>query len=125
MPHVTPRDRMLAAMNHRTPDRAPLDIGGIKTTSLNVRAYENLRAYHHERQRAFPDGAGRGSAGQGSERLMPTATPAEVEAAVVECLRVGAPGGGYVLATDHSFHEGIPIENVKAFIEAGLKHGAY
>jgi uroporphyrinogen decarboxylase len=58
-------------------------------------------------------------------RLMPTATPAEVEAAVVECLRVGAPGGGYVLATDHSFHEGIPIENVRTFIEAGLKHGAY
>lgn len=58
-------------------------------------------------------------------RLMPNATPAEVEEAVRDCLQVGAPGGGYVLATDHSFHEGIPIQNVLAFIEAGLKLGSY
>jgi uroporphyrinogen decarboxylase len=45
MPQMTQRDRVLAAMNHRTPDRTPLDIGGIKTTSLNVHAYENLREY--------------------------------------------------------------------------------
>jgi uroporphyrinogen decarboxylase len=57
--------------------------------------------------------------------LMPTATPAEVEEAVQACLQIGAPGGGYVLATDHSFHEGIPLENVYAFIEAGQKHGKY
>jgi uroporphyrinogen decarboxylase len=56
---------------------------------------------------------------------MPTAAPAEVEAAVVECLRVAAPGGGHILATDHSFHEGIPIENVLAFIAAGIRHGSY
>ena len=57
--------------------------------------------------------------------LMPTATPAEVEQAVQACLRLGAPGGGYILATDHSFHEGIPLENVYAFIEAGNKYGRY
>lgn len=57
--------------------------------------------------------------------LMPAATPAEVEAAVRECLRIASPGGGYILATDHSFHEGIPVENVLAFIEAGHKYGAY
>jgi uroporphyrinogen-III decarboxylase len=49
-------------------------------------------------------------------RFMPTASPAEVAGAVLECLRVAAPGGGYVLATDHSFHAGIPLENVYAFI---------
>ncbi|MEW5956952.1 MAG: uroporphyrinogen decarboxylase family protein [Chloroflexota bacterium] len=57
--------------------------------------------------------------------LMPTATPAEVEQAVRDCLRLGAPGGGYILATDHSFHEGIPLENVYAFIKAGQRYGAY
>ena len=56
---------------------------------------------------------------------MPTATPAEVEQAVQACLQIGAPGGGYILATDHSFHEGIPLENVYAFIEAGKKYGRY
>jgi len=57
--------------------------------------------------------------------LMPTATPAEVEQAVKACLRVAAPGGGYILATDHSFHEGIPLENVYALIQAGKKFGGY
>jgi uroporphyrinogen decarboxylase len=57
--------------------------------------------------------------------LMPTATPAEVKQAVFACLQIGAPGGGYVLATDHSFHEGIPLENVYAFIEAGHTYGKY
>jgi uroporphyrinogen decarboxylase len=57
--------------------------------------------------------------------LMPTATPAEVEQAVQDCLQIGAPGGGYVLATDHSFHEGIPLENVYAFIKAGHNYGKY
>jgi uroporphyrinogen decarboxylase len=58
-------------------------------------------------------------------RFLPAARPAEVEGAVLECLRIAAPGGGYVLATDHSFHAGIPLENVYAFIEAGKKHGIY
>ena len=57
--------------------------------------------------------------------LMPTATPEQVERAVIECLSIGAPGGGYILATDHSFHEGIPIKNVLAFIAAGKQHGSY
>jgi uroporphyrinogen decarboxylase len=57
--------------------------------------------------------------------LMPTATPAEVEQAVRACLHLGAPGGGYILATDHSFHEGIPLENVYTFIETGKKYGSY
>lgn len=57
--------------------------------------------------------------------LMPTASPAEIERAVIECLHIAAPGGGHILATDHSFHEGIPPENVYAFIAAGHKHGVY
>ena len=57
--------------------------------------------------------------------LMPYGTPSDVEQAVVDCLDICAPGGGYVLATDHSFHEGISLENVQAFIEAGKKHGVY
>ncbi len=57
--------------------------------------------------------------------IMPRGTPEQIEQAVLECLRTCAPGGGYVLATDHSFHEGISLENVQAFIEAGKKYGVY
>ena len=56
--------------------------------------------------------------------LLPFATPEEVEEAVRECLATGAPGGRYILATDHSFHEGIPLENIYAFIAAGKRYGS-
>ncbi|MEW5956951.1 MAG: uroporphyrinogen decarboxylase family protein [Chloroflexota bacterium] len=45
MTKMTPRERVLAALDHQTPDVVPFDIGGIKTTSLNIYAYENLRRY--------------------------------------------------------------------------------
>ncbi len=43
MNSMAPRERVLAAINHRAPDVVPFDIGGIKTTSLNIKAHENLR----------------------------------------------------------------------------------
>ena len=60
-----------------------------------------------------------------ASRVMPYGTPEEIEAAVMDCIHTCAPGGGYILATDHSFHEGISLKNVQAFIEAGKKHGVY
>jgi uroporphyrinogen decarboxylase len=39
---MTPRGRVLAALNHQTPDVVPFDMGGAKVTSLNVHAYERL-----------------------------------------------------------------------------------
>lgn len=58
-----------------------------------------------------------------SSRTLPYGTPAEVEAEVREALRVAAPGGGYVLASDHSLHDGIPPANILAMREAGLAYG--
>jgi uroporphyrinogen decarboxylase len=55
--------------------------------------------------------------------VMVSGTPADVEQAVVDCLRIAARGGRYILATDHSFHEGVPLENVHAFIAAGQRWG--
>ncbi|MCJ7738385.1 MAG: hypothetical protein MUQ10_13915, partial [Anaerolineae bacterium] len=37
------RDRVLAAINHREPDRVPVDLGGTRVTSINVSAYARLR----------------------------------------------------------------------------------
>jgi uroporphyrinogen decarboxylase len=45
MPPMTPRERVLAALKRQTPDVVPFDIGGTKTTSLNVHAYRNLQSY--------------------------------------------------------------------------------
>jgi uroporphyrinogen decarboxylase len=57
--------------------------------------------------------------------VMSTGTVADVEHEVEECIRIGKPGGGYILSTDHSIHDGMPHENVMAYFEAGRKYGAY
>jgi len=60
-----------------------------------------------------------------NKSTMSTGTPAEVEAEVKACLAIGMPGGGYILSTDHSIHDGMPYENVMAYIDAGHKYGVY
>lgn len=41
----SPRERILSAFNHQNTDMIPFDIGGIKTTSMNVTAHHNLERY--------------------------------------------------------------------------------
>lgn len=42
---MTHRERILSALDHRAPDRVPIDMGATFSTSINVRAYESLRAW--------------------------------------------------------------------------------
>ncbi len=56
---------------------------------------------------------------------LPHGTPQEVEREVLECLRDAAPGGGYVMAPDHSFHSAIPFENTWAVLNTCKKYGTY
>jgi len=60
-----------------------------------------------------------------NKNTMSTGTPADVEEEVKECLRIGKPGGGYILSTDHSIHDGMPYENVMAYVAAGKRYGVY
>ncbi|HCU37800.1 MAG TPA: hypothetical protein DGT21_20890 [Armatimonadetes bacterium] len=39
---MTPRERLLAALNHKQPDRAPIDLGGI-VTGIHRNAYDGLK----------------------------------------------------------------------------------
>jgi len=41
---MTPRERITAALEHREPDRVPIDIGGCSTTTIIGSAYERLKA---------------------------------------------------------------------------------
>ena len=45
MAEMTSRDRLLTALNHREPDRIPLDIGSTQVTGIAIRAYERLREH--------------------------------------------------------------------------------
>ena len=58
-----------------------------------------------------------------SSRTLPFGQPEDVTREVREAIEIAAPGGGYVLAADHSLHDGIPIENILALRDAGLKFG--
>lgn len=42
---MTPRERVITALNHQEPDRVPLDIGGGLSTTQIVEGYEKLKAY--------------------------------------------------------------------------------
>ena len=59
-----------------------------------------------------------------SSRTLPYGTPAEVAAEVREAIDIAAPGGGYVLASDHSLHDGIPVANIREMFRVGAEHGA-
>jgi len=49
----------------------------------------------------------------------------EIRNQVLDCLKVAASGGGYILASDHSIHEGIPSANAKFMFEVAKKYGKY
>jgi uroporphyrinogen decarboxylase len=58
-----------------------------------------------------------------SSRTLPYGTPADIAAEVREAIDIAAPGGGYVLASDHSLHDGIPVENILALSRTGREYG--
>ena len=58
-----------------------------------------------------------------SSRTLPYGTPADVIAEAKAAIDAAAPGGGYILASDHSLHDGIPIENILALRQVGQEYG--
>jgi uroporphyrinogen decarboxylase len=58
-----------------------------------------------------------------SSRTLPFGTPEEVAAEVRQAIDIAAPGGGYILASDHSLHDGIPVENILTMFRVGAEYG--
>ena len=52
-------------------------------------------------------------------------TPDDVERQALECLRDAAPGGGYIMAPDHSYHGAIPHANIWRALETCKRYGNY
>ena len=40
---MTSRERLLTALNHREPDRVPIDLGGTPTSTISAAALDNLK----------------------------------------------------------------------------------
>jgi len=64
-------------------------------------------------------------AGNVDSTLMVRGTPRDIEMSVKECIRQGAPGGGYILQPTSGTIVDVPMENLLAFIRAGRKYGKY
>ena len=45
MQEMTPRERVMRALNHQEPDRVPIDIGGGYSTTIVAEGYERLKEY--------------------------------------------------------------------------------
>ncbi|MHB8281133.1 MAG: uroporphyrinogen decarboxylase family protein [Candidatus Humimicrobiaceae bacterium] len=60
-----------------------------------------------------------------NKSIMVSGTPEDVVLETINCLKIGAPDGGYVISTDHSLHDDIPEENVWTFIETVKEYGKY
>ena len=58
-----------------------------------------------------------------SSRTLPYGSPEDVAAEVRQAIEIAAPGGGYILASDHSLHDGISIENILALFRTGAQYG--
>ena len=54
-----------------------------------------------------------------------TGTTEDVRAEVRRCIDAAAPGGSYILASDHSVHDDIPNPNIYALADEGKKYGDY
>ena len=42
---MTGRERILAAINHKEPDKIPVDCGGERSTTIQAIAYNNLKKH--------------------------------------------------------------------------------
>jgi uroporphyrinogen decarboxylase len=60
-----------------------------------------------------------------SSRTLPFGTLDEIAAETREALRIAAPGYGYILASDHSLHDGIPVENIRHMFSVAKRCGVY
>ena len=53
------------------------------------------------------------------------ATKEEVIEETKQCLRDGAPGGGYILSSSNSIHSSVKPENYLAMLETHKEYGNY
>jgi len=57
--------------------------------------------------------------------LLSHGTKQQVACAVRECIRVAAPGGGFILTSSNSIHSGVKPDNYSSMINAAHKYGKY
>ncbi|MFA5865528.1 MAG: uroporphyrinogen decarboxylase family protein [Phycisphaerae bacterium] len=60
-----------------------------------------------------------------SSRTLPFGSKSDIERETRETISIGAPGYGYILASDHSLHDGIPVESIIHMFDVAYNQGMY
>ncbi len=60
-----------------------------------------------------------------NKKILVSGTVEDVREETLRCLREGAEDGGYIISSDHSLHDDMPVENVTTYIETVKKFGKY
>ena len=58
-------------------------------------------------------------------QLLTFGTQEEVVEATKEALRIGAPGGGFILSSSNSIHSAVKPENYAVMMETWKEYGKY
>jgi uroporphyrinogen decarboxylase len=102
---LSSRERVLAAINHQTPDRVPLDLGATPSSGISAIAYSNL--VKHIGMPELPV--------QIYDVVQQLAQP---DMKVLERLEIFSEGSGFVFNTVHNILPDVPPENVVAMFDA-------
>ena len=124
------RQRVEAALDHRQPDRVPLDLGATYVSGMQVSSVYLLRqalgldppgtpvkvveSYQMLGEIA-PDLLD--ELGVDTQRTLPCGAPDDVRREVRERIEVFGPGGGFVFNPVHNVRAGAPSENLVALYE--------
>ena len=60
-----------------------------------------------------------------NKKVLVSGTAEDVREEALRCLREGAEDGGYVISSDHSLDDDMPVENVTTYIDTVKKYGKY
>jgi uroporphyrinogen decarboxylase len=132
--HVLPQVRRMVKVFHELGSPVIMHSDGQIRPLLDGLVQAGIDAYHPiERQADMDIGEIKQSFGNrlcllgnvGNTTTLVTGSPQDVTAEALECLRSAAPGGAYILASDHSIKDDVPNENVFALYDAGRRWGPY
>ncbi|OPZ87251.1 MAG: methylcobalamin:coenzyme M methyltransferase [bacterium ADurb.Bin429] len=59
------------------------------------------------------------------QETMPRGVPDDIRAEVCQRMRVGKPGGGFIICTAHNIQPDTPVENILALFDAYKEYAAY
>jgi uroporphyrinogen decarboxylase len=60
-----------------------------------------------------------------SSRTLPYGSIGKVKKEVKETIEIAGKNGGFIISSDHSLHDGIPMKNIWAMIDAAMEYGKY